>query len=591
MDRTSVFYGLSICLRQCLAPAVFIFLFCVFLFPQTAAAASLFLFPPSGTYQVGNNFTVSLRVSSGDDSINAAEGTLIFNPAEVKVVSISKSGSVFNLWTNDPAFSNAAGTVTFGGGTTTSYSGNAGTIMTVTFVSKASAVSQMSFSSGSVLAADGKGTNILANMNGGSYTFQPAIVIPAPSKTPGEVEQPTANPSGTPYAPVVTSTTHPDPDVWYSNNSPEFSWNVPSGITAVRMGIDQQAFSTPAKSYPADTLSKTIDTLDDGIWYFHIQFKNDAGWGAILHRKVMIDTWPPAPFDITVDNGGDPTDPTPVLRFSTTDETSGVAYYELRIGQDQPARITPDQTKDGAKVPVQAPGTHTVIIKAYDLAQNATTATVDMTIKPLDAPAIGPLPQSMRDGDLLIIKGSTKYQQAKVQVFTVKDGEAPIEQEAIAGPDGNWVLVYTKSVTKGAYQIWAQVQDFRGAISLESNKITLAVLPPAVARIGAIVVDYFGAIMTVIGIIIIIAVLICGVFFAIAKTRRRLRSRTEKLSKKVYVAFNALRQELREQIEYLDGKPGLTDSEKKVAEKLKEALDDSERFIAKEIKKIEKDLK
>jgi len=55
-------------------------------------------------------------------------------------------------------------------------------------------------------------------------------------------------------------------------------------------------------------------------------------------------------------------------------------------------------------------------------------------------------------------------------------------------------------------------------------------------------------------------------------------------------AFKALREEVQEQIEYLDGKPGLTPSEEKVRDKLKEAIEISEKFIEKEIKDIEKEL-
>lgn len=72
--------------------------------------------------------------------------------------------------------------------------------------------------------------------------------------------------------------------------------------------------------------------------------------------------------------------------------------------------------------------------------------------------------------------------------------------------------------------------------------------------------------------------------------RKRLRVETKEVSDVVYKAFRALREEVEEQIEYLDGKPGLTENEKKVRDKLKEALDISEEFIGKEIKDIEKEL-
>ncbi|MCH8148631.1 MAG: sulfatase-like hydrolase/transferase [Planctomycetes bacterium] len=40
----------------------------------------------------------------------------MYDPNKIEVVSISKAGAIFSLWTQDPSFSNAVGSVTFGGG-------------------------------------------------------------------------------------------------------------------------------------------------------------------------------------------------------------------------------------------------------------------------------------------------------------------------------------------------------------------------------------------------------------------------------------------------------------------------------------------
>jgi hypothetical protein len=197
----------------------------------------------------------------------------------------------------------------------------------------------------------------------------------------------------------------------------------------------------------------------------------------------------------------------------------------------------------------------------------------------------------MHDGDLLTVSGSTKYQQAKITVSVLRESESPLQLDAVVGADGRWVAVYPRSLTKGAYQIWARVQDTRGAYSLPSKKLTVAVQPLAVVRVGTLIIDYFGAIMTLIGIIVFITAIICAAIFIIDRLRRRLRARTAKLSKKIYYAFGILRQELLRQIQYLDGQAGLTDNEQVVHDKLKKALDESEKFIGKEIEEIEKDLK
>jgi len=65
---------------------------------------------------------------------------------------------------------------------------------------------------------------------------------------------------------------------------------------------------------------------------------------------------------------------------------------------------------------------------------------------------------------------------------------------------------------------------------------------------------------------------------------------TKEVAQSVARAFRALREEVQEQIEHLDKKPGLTKGEKEVRDKLQDALNISEEFIRKEIKDIEKEL-
>ena len=75
-----------------------------------AAGATLSLTPASGSYAAGGTFTVSVALDSGGGvGVNAADGTITFDSTMLAVQSISKDSSVFNLWTSDPSFSNAAG--------------------------------------------------------------------------------------------------------------------------------------------------------------------------------------------------------------------------------------------------------------------------------------------------------------------------------------------------------------------------------------------------------------------------------------------------------------------------------------------------
>src|SRR3990167_2971187 len=158
--------------------AVFILTLC--LAPLTSLAATLSLSPSTGVYTTGSTFTARVIVNTEGKPINAAEGTVKFNPAEITVVSVNRTGSIFNLWVTEPTFSNSAGTISFSGGMPSGYTGSAGTIFNITFRTTNASNAKVNITNGSVLANDGMGTNVLSSMNGGSYTISAASVSPAP---------------------------------------------------------------------------------------------------------------------------------------------------------------------------------------------------------------------------------------------------------------------------------------------------------------------------------------------------------------------------------------------------------------------------
>jgi hypothetical protein len=172
-------------------------------------ASTLSLSPATGVYTTGSTFSVRVVVNTKGAPINAADGTLTFNPKELQVVSVSRTSSIFNLWTTEPTFSNAAGTITFSGGSPTGYTGGSGTVMSVTFRTLGAGSPRVSLSSGSVLAADGRGTNVLTSMGSGAYTVSAVSENPEP-----EVIIEFVPPANTPAAPKISSDTHGNPDGW-----------------------------------------------------------------------------------------------------------------------------------------------------------------------------------------------------------------------------------------------------------------------------------------------------------------------------------------------------------------------------------------
>jgi len=562
-----------------LKPLLYVFIFGFSLLTADfAQAATLYFSPSSGNFSVGDILTTSVLVNTQSKAINTADAVINFPAGLLEVVSVNKSGSIFSLWVEEPAFSNSAGTITFNGGLPTpGFTGTAGKMISIVFRVKNSGTASLIFSSGAVRANDGFGTDILQTSAPAQFILKAVEVTPV--LPPVEVP-PTA---GTPSAPKISSPIHSNPGEWYSNNAPKFTWKVPSGITGTRMSLNHLPTAVPNIFYPEPISEKQLEDLADGIWYFHVQLRNSAGWGGVSHYKFQIDTQPPKFFKIEVKEGNETTNPQPTLIFETTDEMSGIDHYEIIIDQGSPI-IT---KKSEYKIPPQNLGKHTIIVKAVDEAGNETLAITEIEILAIEAPVITDYPRELLPGSILSIKG-TALPEAMVRVYIQKDKEETKIGETKSDKEGKWVFIEVEPVEKGVYQIWTETIDASGSKSGPSEEISVLVSPPVFIRIGKLAIDYLTTIMTL---LILILAIIFGVFWAwliIKEKRRKMKKGISEAEKALHKAFETLRTETEEQVEKLDGKPGLSERERKVCDNLKKALKISEEFIGKEIKDIEK---
>lgn len=556
----------------------------------SAANASLYLSPSTGNYTVGNNFSVQVKVNTGGLAINASDGSLVFDPDKLEIKNLSKEGSIFSLWVQEPIFSNSLGTINFAGGKPSpGYSGSAGTIFNIFLRAKTAGQTNVSFAAGSILADDGKGTNVLANMGSAVFNLTGKEIAPISQPSQPE-EQPTPTEKQTSFLSVVISSpTHPEEKKWYANNNPEFQWSLPSGANGVSLLLNQNPTTNPGSVSDGQMETKKYENIEDGVWYFHIKLRNQAGWGKITHRKVLIDTKPPLSFTVEFERE-DLTDPQPILRFKTEDETSGLEYYEVKTGDGDSFRLTLENVQSNPyKLPAQAPGIHKIEVKAFDKAGNYTSVSTEIEISPLEQPIIIKFPKRLNLDQNLTLEGKS-FGEAEIQIFIQQKGKKALTGETLADKEGNWSFTSKEPLEKGEYQAWVQAQDQRGALSLPSSKITFEVGLPAFLKFGKIAIDYLTTVITLIVLIFVLLLVLAYAWYRVSFWRKKIRTETRELSQTANNAFKALREEVQEQIEYLDGKPGLSKSEKKVRDKLKEALDVSEEFIGKEIKDIEKEL-
>ncbi len=565
-----------------------------------AQGARLYFGPASGSYAAGKTFTVSVLLDSGGGTgVNAADGTIAFDPNYLAVSSVTKDGSVFNLWTSDPSFSNSKGTITFSGGNPSAYAGSGGAVMKIVFKALKEGPAGLSFSSASALAADGKGTNVLSGTGTATFTIgggsAPATVpadAPAPDISAPASAQSSAlggTSSGFTANIKIASPSHPDPTKWYSVKNVQIVWKLPSDIDGVSTVFNKSAGTNPPRASEGAMESKEYDATADGTWYFHIRFKNQDGiWSQTIHRAVLIDAGNPENFAIQVD-ASDRNSP-PKISFKADDTVSGIDHYEIKIDDQAPLSVFDNQLTLGAFVmPALLPGTHKLEAKALDKAGNAATVNQDIQIEGIAAPGIKNAPGQVAENEPVIVEGISDPNSTVT--VRLEQLSKPVSEETVkADEDGNWTYVYRKHLAKGDYDFALKMKTKMGVESEFAGKTPLAVT-------GAPFMESYG--------IVIIFLLLFVVFGAGAylmyerkEAMRKfslVKRETDEMRDKTEAIFAALHEEVDEKILLLDSiqaeKMGVKKLEPgDVADKFKEALDISHDTLAKEIEDIEKAL-
>jgi hypothetical protein len=352
-----------------------------FVFPQNSyAAASLYLSPTVGTYRIGQSFSMNVNVSSPSQAINAVSGSISFSQEYLEVTSVSKAGSIISFWVQEPVYSNNAGNINFEGVIPNpGYQGSGGRLISVSFRAKASGVASVRLVSGSVLANDGAGTNILSGLGSASFnlgTVPGAEQPPTTTTPPKPVEQGTLPP-----APVISSLTHPNPDKWYSNNNPTFEWVLPAGVTGVRVLGDRNADTDPGTKSDGMIQAHKYTNIEDGVWYFHAKFKNAKGWGPVTHFKFQVDKTPPKGLEITrysntkvagASVGSVALGSTSRFVFKAMDDQSGVErYVALLDGKD---------VSGEKELKTLEAGSHVLVVEAYDKAGNSSSEQIQFEV-------------------------------------------------------------------------------------------------------------------------------------------------------------------------------------------------------------------
>lgn len=567
-----------------------------FPFVAQAAGASLYFTPSTGNYAVGKTLKVRVGVNSGGGAgINTVGATVKFDPAFLSVTNsnIGIDASIIELWVKKPTVS--GGSIVFSGGSSVAYKGGAGTLIDISFKILKAGTTNLSFAAGEVYSADpaSLGTNIYTGGGGASYVLteekkeepKPIEKKPEPTTQPKVEEKKTESKGLLPPMPEIESKSHIEVDKWYSNNQPEFSWKLLADLTGVGFLISDKAIDDPGNETDGIIESQKFDAQKDGEQYFHIKLQNRSGWGQVAHRKFKVDVTPPTPFLVKIDNGGDSTNPTPKFVFKTSDKTSGIDYFEIFINNKKEKVAVKDVEKGFYEPQPLTPGTHQLNVVAVDMAENRASSSVSFIIDPLKAPIITSIPTSINRTEELGIRGTSFYKQVTVKIFLSPGNNAEVIERTVKTDDeGNWSF-FEKGLSKGVYEVWAKIVDGRGASSVDSTRNMLTVVQPSILQ-------QFGFYLVLALVLVIVSELVYIIYLKknFAEERNRIKAETTEVKTKLSRIFAALREEVNELIEMADKKPGLSESERRVKEKLQESLDISEEFIAKEVEDVEKEI-
>lgn len=591
--------------------SLFLYIFIVSLFItsglQKSYAADIVVSPTTGSFNVGKTFSVDVNLNKNQDNINAVSGALIFSSDLIKIVSISKAGSLITMWAQEPTFSNTDGTVSFEGISLNSgFSEASGKVLTITFKTLKAGKASVSMKSGSVLANDGNATNVLGSFGSASFNIAedttPEVVT---AEIPAVVEKPGRTVVDNSVVPVIKSTTHPDSEKWYANREVSFEWALPSSVIAVRTLYGEKESSTPTKLYEPAISTRNFTTDIDGIMYMHVQFKTVTGWGSVAHYKFQIDTEAPIITKASFPSGSIITSSTPAVFVKAEDKLSGLDSFSMSI--DGGASFSyPVDPLNLYTLPKQGAGKHTIVISATDKAGNVSTKSLEYTIQPIATPVVTDYTKNLTTGSRLQISGTT-YPKTTVEATIVrrsvsntlslsslvsstsvtedfKDTETVTSDES-----GKFNLTWSKNLDSGIYELKLRSIDSSNSPSEFTDSKVIVVENVVLIRFGMFIMNWLSLLLMIIITIFAIVATFWFSFVQFSSFRRKVRRTMAEVEETLKTNVASLKKDLGEFSSALlkaEKKRDLTKEEKVLLKKFTKHLESTEKDIDKKLESL-----
>ncbi len=354
-------------------------LFLLLGWPASVLAFQVKIEPAELVLVEGQTAVIDLLIDTEGETINLVETFLAFSFDKLSLGSVSRGGSIFPFWLIDPMVDQRTGAIRLVAGLAhPGFNGQQGLLARLTLQAlKSGSAALEVLPVSTAYLNDGLGTpRLLSAITG--LPIEILSLLPRPiieKRPPLGVGEPIMLPAPREelapgleeiivLPPVVSSPTHPDSSTWYPRREVILKWaeTIDSRSSFV---LDQQRDTIPDQTPEKERGEVHYSEVGDGIWYFHLRLNNDRAWSEATHFRLQIDATPPRPFNLTLIKPTDFTEDQYALAFFSTDETSGLDYWEIR----EPGRVT-RVSQSPYMLAHQTPGIFRVLVQAIDLAGN-----------------------------------------------------------------------------------------------------------------------------------------------------------------------------------------------------------------------------
>lgn len=537
-------------------------------------AATLSMKPSQTQVTVGNIVNVQISVDTSGKVINNAESIIQFPKDLLEVISIDKT-SIFSLWVEEPSYSNNTGQLTFNGGVPNpGFQGSNGRVLSVTFRTKKIGTASVVFSSSAVRENDGLGTDILSNKIGSNITIVSGQdTIPKPKSS----------------TLAIASRTHPDQNSWYNKRDAYLSWALPEKATAVKTLLNSRRDSEPTILYEDPITSRSIDDVEDGIWYFHASYLANGVWSDTEHYKLQIDT--ASPTDLSVETTKSDSGKTTLL-LKAGDSLSGVDRYQVVVDSESPIQVKSGINGDASvEIPFYRSGEHNLTVSVFDKAGNKAETKITVVADYALELRIDSYPVTIQVNENIEISGTAPYPNASLKVSLKNEDNVVKTYKIKSNSSSKFDFISEPISVKGDYVLWVDMLKDNGEVILSSQEIAVSAEIPFLIQIGSYTIGLMKVLVpAVILLLIFLFILIYGMykFFALYRKLKKEGREAEKMLEK---SFNILREDIREHViklKKIESRRKLTYEEIEFLERFEEELSKAEGVIEKEVEDIYK---